>query len=164
MFYLKLPPLNAIIEAWEARPEYVDGKTYNVSSGGVVLGVTQDLISTVIGSATLGVPGNDVDFGVVSDLYVDSAEGFEDFHITHYANGVSVCSEFREVGVYSFMALPLSRARLDMREYAWASIVLNAIGREHWSKLKRINKVMAYQIIGVSTQNDDGSFPFDVSI
>lgn len=167
MLYLRLPSqVNAIIEAWEARPIYVDGKAYNITSEGVMLGVptSEDLVSTVIGSATLGVPGNDVDFGVVSDLYVDSDDGFEDLHITHYANGVSVCSEYREIGPYSFMALPISRAVLDMKEYAWASVVLNAIGRDHWLRLKNINKVMAYQIIGVSTQNDDGSFPFDISI
>lgn len=167
---LALPPhevLRRLIRVWHNRPELPPGLTYNVSSttGSVVVGLPFSLEATVVGTATFGRKGSDVDFGL-RGVEVDSIEAFTPgarIATTRYARGVTTVSENLEIEeageLYSFMALPSWRLVNDAHEYARAASLIHAsIGLDEWVTWKRRDKIAAYQAVGITCKGADGEY------
>ncbi len=161
--YYALPSwerLLELIQHWESRPAYQAGLTYNITPGGVVLGVPgeSELIASVVGTESFGIRGSDVDFGVLGTEVAALPEGGETHTTVYTRAGVRTVCEYRELGEYAFMALPEWRLWHDVHEYARAAAAVHALGVDAWLALKRGDKVDAYRRVGITCQGVDGTY------
>lgn len=159
---------DAIQRCWPNRPPCPPGMTYNVvraSSGGLILdakivvGIPSDLLATVVGTRAFGAPGTDIDTGL-RGVRVHAREEGRRYSSTKYLRrGVVVVSEYLEVGEYSFLALPSWRLYHDATQYwhaAW--LINNLFGLDNWIRAKRVDKVKAYEAVGITCEREDGTY------
>lgn len=168
--FLALPPAmpERLITVWRSRPELPPGLTYNVSrtTGGIIVGIPAHLDATVVGTATFGRRGSDVDFGlpgVEVSSPIDLVRTGSRTVTTTYTRGVVVTSEYREEvvdgEVFSFVALPLWRLQNDAAQYARAASRIHAsIGLDAWIDWKSRDKVAAYEAVGITCKKPDGTY------
>jgi hypothetical protein len=159
MQYWALPDdIDSLILLWHRRPRLPPGMSYNIGPHGVVAGIPDRLVSTVVGTCAFGLKGSDIDMGVVG-FRATTDKWFLNKHTTHYLTmGTTVC-EYKEIGKFSFIALPRWRADHDAKEYAHAAKIIAEMTPEAWLELKKIDKIAAYSYVGISCQDENGIYP-----
>ena len=145
-----------IEKVWDMRPDLPPGMTYNMArnTGTIVVGIPANLEATVVGTCAFGGEGTDIDFGLVGWEVDALPEGVKIVTTIYPKRGVITHCEHREVGRFSFMALPSWRALHDAMEYARAAPMIHALGLERWLAWKKVDKIAAYQWAGITCKID----------
>lgn len=145
---------------WGQRPALPPGMTYNFAGqrGAFCVGLPADLEGTVVGTASFGAKGSDIDLGVLG-VQVEGLVGKRTYEIIYPRQGLVVVSEVRVMGELEFRALPAWRLKHDAAQYARAASIIEATcGLDAWLRLKKLDKVGAYNMVGITCQQLDGSY------